>query len=188
MQSTGTYLQNRLHARARLGEGPIWDDHHQVLYWVDIYNCRVHRFTPATGENRFVELDTVVTGLCLTYSDRLLVGQRDGLAALNFTTGEVTPIVAIEADRPNNRLNDMKCDPQGRLWVGTMNNDEQPTANLYRYDLDGGLHLMETGLTISNGLGWSPDGTTFYLTDTPRQRIDAYNYDPASGSISYRRP
>ncbi len=64
---------------------------------------------------------------------------------------------------------------------------EDPVCGLYRYDPDGSLHKMESGLTISNGLGWSPDERTFYLTDTPQQRIYAYDFEPQSGSISNRR-
>jgi sugar lactone lactonase YvrE len=64
---------------------------------------------------------------------------------------------------------------------------EKPQASLYRYDTDGSLHLMETGLTISNGLGWSPDQKTFYLTDSPQQKIYAYDFDSVAGNISNHR-
>lgn len=188
MAATNLQPKNILQVRARLGEGPVWDAQQQQLYWVDIYNRRVHSFDPASGEDRFFELDTVVSALSLMDADRIIVAQRDGLGSLNLATGKVNPLVAIEADRPNNRLNDLKCDPRGRLWVGTMNHDDRPEANLYRYDLDGSLQQMETGLAISNGLGWSPDGGVFYLTDTPRRVIYAYDYDLTVGEISNRRP
>lgn len=181
-------LENVLSARARLGEGPIWDEQRQVLHWVDIYNRRVHTFDPATGQDTYIELDTVVSGLFVVDGEHLIVAQENGLGRLNLTTEELTPLVTIEADQPDNRLNDVRCDRHGRMWVGTMNRQEQPQANLYRYHCNGDLKLMETGLSISNGLGWSPDRRTFYLTDTPRKTIYAYHFAAESGQISDRRP
>ena len=179
--------ENVLAVRARLGEGPVWDDHRQVLHWVDIYNRRVHTFDPATGQDDVIEVAALVSGLFIVDGQHLVLAQENGLSTLDLATAQTTPLVSIEADQPDNRLNDVRCDRQGRLWVGTMNNHDQPAANLYRYDLDGSLHVMETGLSISNGLGWSPDQTTFYLTDSPRQVIDAYTFDVASGQVSNRR-
>src|SRR5262249_41644893 len=83
-------------------------------------------------------------------------------------------------------FNDGKCDARGRFWIGSLSKEPRHAA-LYRYDPDGSLRVMETGLTISNGLGWSPDGATFYLTDSPARRIYAYRYDPDAGSTSDRR-
>jgi sugar lactone lactonase YvrE len=179
-------IKNVLFARARLGEGPVWDSTHQWLYWVDIYNHRVNRFNPATGENVYFDVGDVVGAIALTSTNRLMMAQRHGLTYLNIDTGEVIPIISVEADKPNNRFNDGKCDRQGRFWFGSMS-PAKPEASLYRYDPDGSLHLMETGLTISNGLGWSPDEKTFYLTDSPQQKIYAYNFDAVTGKISDRR-
>lgn len=185
---SSTAPKNVLSARARLGEGPIWDIQRQVLHWVDVYNRRVHTFDPATAIDTFIEVDTVISGLFLFGRETLILAQEDHLGQLDLKTRQVTPILSIEADLPNNRLNDVRCDSRGRLWIGTMNNDEQPAANLYCYDAKSGLQLMETGLSISNGLGWSPDQQTFYLTDTPRQTIYAYRFDVGSGIIHDRRP
>lgn len=181
-------VKNVLSARARLGEGPVWDAEHHVLHWVDIYNRRVHTFDPATGEDTFIEIDTVVSGLFLVDGEHLILAQENGLGRLDLTTRQVTPMISIEADRLDNRLNDVRCDCQGRLWVGTMNNAEKPQANLYCYTPAGVLEQKETGLSISNGLGWSPDQSTFYLTDTPRKTIYAYRFDVDQGEISDRRP
>lgn len=185
--STANYpLKNVLQARARLGESPVWDAAHQRLYWVDIYNHRVHQFDPATGADRCFEVGDVVGPLALAGDQRLLIGQRDRIAFLDTQTATVTPIRPVEADKPNNRLNDGKCDPQGRFWFGSVSR-EPHQASLYRYDPDGTLQVMETGLTISNGLGWSPDGTTFYLTDSAPHKIYAYDFDGETGSIHNRR-
>ncbi|WP_445635930.1 Gluconolaconase [Nostoc sp. DSM 114161] len=180
-------LHNILEGRARLGEGPIWDSTKKLLYWIDIFNHRVHQFDPATGKDRFFDVGDVVGAIAPTGTDRLIITLRRHLAFLNTQTGEVTPILEVEANMPNNRLNDGKCDPQGRFWFGSMSTIEKPEARLYRYDADGSLHLMETGLTISNGLGWSPDRKTFYLTDSPQQKIYAYDFNSVTGNITNRR-
>ncbi|MEM6423678.1 MAG: SMP-30/gluconolactonase/LRE family protein [Cyanobacteria bacterium P01_D01_bin.128] len=178
---------NKLNARARLGEGPVWDADQQRLFWVDIYNHRLHQYYPETAESRFIELDDLITGLAIVDRDRLILARRSGLDLLHLPSQAVTPLVDIEGDRPNNRLNDLKCDPHGRLFMGSMNNHEQPEARLCRYDPDGTLTVIETKLSISNGLGWSPDQQTFYLTDSPAQLIYAYDYDGNTGAIANRR-
>jgi sugar lactone lactonase YvrE len=179
-------LKNVLEARARLGECPLWDADRQLLYWVDILNHRVHQFNPATGNDRFFGVGEVVGPIALAGDQRLIIAQRDHIAFLDTQSGQVSPILVVEADKPNNRFNDGKCDRQGRFWFNSMSEDEGQAA-LYRYDPDGSLHLMEKGLTIGNGLGWSPDDTTFYLTDSKPHLIYAYNFDATSGSISDRR-
>lgn len=178
--------QNVLHARARLGECPLWDANQQCLYWVDIYNHRVHRFDPATGADRIFNVEDVVGPIALASDHRLIIAQRDHIAYLDTKTGSLSVIRSVEADKPDNRFNDGKCDSRGRFWFGSLS-ETDGQANLYRYDPNGSLHVMETGLTISNGLGWSPDDTTFYLTDSPRQTIYAYDFDAESGHIRDRR-
>ncbi|MBX9256791.1 SMP-30/gluconolactonase/LRE family protein [Desmonostoc muscorum CCALA 125] len=180
-------LHNILDARARLGEGPIWDSIKKQLYWIDIFNHRVHQFDPVTGKNRFFDVGDVVGAIATAGTDRLIMALRHHLAFLNTQTGEVTPILEIEGNLPSNRLNDGKCDPQGRFWFGSMSSIEKPDASLYRYDTDGSLHVMETGLTISNGLGWSPNQEIFYLADSPKQKIYAYDFNSVTGNINNRR-
>jgi sugar lactone lactonase YvrE len=90
-------------------------------------------------------------------------------------TGSVHELAQPEAGRTGVRMNDGACDPQGRFWAGTMAYDESPGAGtLYRLELDGRCTTVLTGLTISNGLGWSPDGSTMYLNDSGTGRVDAH--------------
>ncbi|MEH1983289.1 MAG: SMP-30/gluconolactonase/LRE family protein [Nostoc sp.] len=179
-------INNVLSARARLGESPVWDSTHKLLYWVDIYNHRVNQFNPTTGQNLFFDVGDVVASIALAGKNRLIIAQRDGLAFFNLETGQVTSIIQLEADMLDNRFNDGKCDTQGRFWFGSMC-PGKTQGSLYRYDSNGYLHLMEWGLTISNGLGWSPDEKTFYLTDSAQQKIYAYNFNVITGCISDRR-
>lgn len=174
-------------ARARLGEGPTWNETTETVFWVDILNHRVHQFFPESGEDRSYEVGDVVGCAVPTQGNSMLLALRHDLAVLDLGSGAVRTLLSVEPNKPENRLNDGKCDPQGRFWIGSMREEEAGHASLYRYDPDGSLHVMETGLGISNGLGWSPDGATFYLTDTPRHTIYAYDFDGAAGTVSNRR-
>jgi sugar lactone lactonase YvrE len=183
---TASSIEPVLSARARLGECPLWDPERKRLAWVDVYNHRVHLFDPETGADRYFETGDVVAAIALARGDRLLVGLRDRLAFLHLGSGEVEHICSIALGDPDTRLNDGKCDARGRFWVGSISKGPGAAA-LYRYDPEGALHVMETGLTISNGLGWSPDGKSFYLTDSPARKIYAYRFDLESGAIGDRR-
>lgn len=179
-------VKNVLKARARLGESPLWDVEKQQLFWVDILNYRVHQFDPATEKDRYFDVGDLVSAIQKAGSDRLLLALSNSLAFLNLEIGEVTPFYEVEFPHSNTRFNDGKCDSQGRFWIGSIS--EAPgQANLYRYDLDSSWQVMETGLTISNGLGWSPDESTFYLTDSAQHQIYAYNFEVETGKISDRR-
>lgn len=173
-------------ARARLGECPVWNVDRHLLFWVDAYNHRVHEFDPETGRDRYFETGDVVSAIALAGNDRLLIALCDRLAFLNTATGEITTLHQMEFPFPNTRFNDGKCDSQGRFWIGSTS-EASEQAELYRYDPDGSLHLMETGLTISNGLGWSPDERTFYLTDSAKHIIYAYDFEVNTGAIANRR-
>lgn len=179
-------IANVLTARARLGECPVWDADRQQLFWVDAYNYRVHQFDPATGHDRYFETGDVVSAIVLAGEDRLLMALRDRLALLNLQTGEISTLHQMQFPFSNTRLNDGKCDSRGRFWIGSIS-EAPEQAELYCYDLDGSLRVMETGLTISNGLGWSPDETTFYLTDSAKHKIYAYDFEANTGIIRDRR-
>ena len=174
-------------ARARLGEGPVWDARARRLYWVDIYNHRIHRFDPTARQDEILRLPEIVTCVVPTRAGRLLLALRHDLALLDPSTEELTRILTLEADRPDQRFNDGKVDSRGRFWIGTMSVEGLAHGALYRYDAGGSVRTMESGLTISNGMGWSPDGGTFYHTDSPLRRIYAYDYDEESGEITGQR-
>jgi len=153
--------------------------------WVDVYNHRVHRFDPATGDDRYLDTGDVVAAVALTGDRRLLLALRDRLALLDPDSGALEILCRLDLGH-DTRLNDGKCDSQGRFWFGSIS-QRSGAAALYRFDPDGSLRVMETGLTISNGLGWSPDDTTFYLTDSPARKIYAYSFDVMSGTLADRR-
>ena len=168
-------LEIAIAARAELAEGPRWDAATGRLLWVDIEGRRLHVFDPESGEDRAISLDNRV-GVGVPMSDgRVLVALADRLAALDLDDESVETLVAMPHDA-RMRINDGACDPQGRFWFGTLELDFAPHAgSLYRYD--GELREVVTGVTVSNGIGWSPDGTLMYYVDTLTWGVDVFDFD-----------
>jgi len=171
-----------------VAEGPIWDGRFDVLRWVDINRGLVHGWSPAEGPQATIDLGQHVGFVVPEGEDRLLAGVRDGFALVELDGGAMTLVRPVEQDRPHFRMNDGKADPAGRVWGGTMGIDElEPAGALYRLDGDWSVEAPLTDLTIPNGIGWSPDGSTMYFTDSTWGRIDAFAYDLASGTATERR-
>ncbi len=179
-------IENVQAARARLGECPLWDPLRRRLAWVDVYNHWVHALDPRTDEKKRFDAGDVVSAIALAGPDRWLLAVRDRLVLLELSTGALRPFAPVPLTDRETRLNDGKCDARGRFWVGSLS-DEPGAARLYRFEPDGRVEVMESGLTISNGLGWSPDWNTFYLTDSPKKIIYAYDFELATGRLSRRR-
>lgn len=177
-------------AGALVGEGPVWDDRAQVLWWVDIKAPLLHRHDPATGENRSWPMPSRLGTVQLRESGGLIGAFKHGFGFIDPATGAVTPIVHPEAHVPGNRFNDGGIDAAGRFWAGTMDDDEEraPTGQLYRLDPDGSVTRFEANFAITNGVDWSGDGRTLYFVDTVGGVIHAYDADPATGSLGARRP
>lgn len=173
---------------AQLGEAPVWHPRHNRLYWVDILRPAVYRLDPETGVNEACVLEKLVSAVLPTDGEALVVATQDGIELLDFDSGVLQPFSDPEAGLHENRLNDAKVGPGGAIWVGSMRMDAaKPTGALYRIDQSGGWVRHESGLTVSNGLGWSPDGGIFYFVDTVPGRIYAYDCVPGGGSLSNRR-
>ncbi len=171
---------------AVLAEGPVWDEQAQLLYWVDIERGKICRFDPVSQSNQEWLLGTKVGFAVLTESGDMLAGTQEGLVRFSTETGHCAQYANPEPNLPDNRFNDGKCDPQGRLWAGTMSVMETEAAgSLYRVDADGNVNRCLTSVTISNGLAWSAD--RMYYIDSPTRRVDAFDFDASKGAISNRR-
>jgi sugar lactone lactonase YvrE len=177
-----------LDARAELGEAPVWDPATGGLIWVDITQGLVHRTEPTTAADRTwaVGMPTGVAVPCR--SGRIAVAAATGFWFLDPESGEVQHVATVEDPDGGTTMNDGSTDPAGRFWAGTKDMQGRgPVGALYRWtDGSDPVRVVE-GLTVSNGLAWSPDGATMYLIDSPTYRIDAFDHDPASGHLAHRR-
>jgi len=175
--------------RSLLGEGPTWSPRDGLLYWVDILTPSVHCYDTARGVDTESKIGSMVSVAIPKATGGLLVAMPGGLMTLDLTHKTLTPFCHPEADRPGNRYNDGKCDRMGRLWIGTLDMGTAANrGNLFRVDPDGSWRKMDSGFTVANGLGWSPDNRYMYFTDTPRRTIYRYDFDLPSGTISNRQP
>ena len=179
-----------LDVRAELGEGPTWSREERRLYWVNINGHTVNRFDPATGDNEVCQLPEQVGSFVLREQGGLVVALRSGFHFLDFDTAELTAIVDPEADKPDNRFNDGRCGPDGRFWVGTMRDPQDPaqrTGALYCLDTDLSWRAMVPDIGVSNGLAFSPDGATMYYADTRQETIWTFDLRVEDGTLSNRR-
>ena len=171
--------------RAHTGEGPLWHPDEQRLYWVDIPAGRLYRYDPATGRNETVyETDDAPLGGYTIEADGALLLFTHG-AIQRFVPGaDVTdPVATIDA---STRFNDVIADPEGRVFAGTMPGTDA-LGDVYRIDRDGSVRVVIPDVDIPNGMGFSSDESTFYFTESEARRIDAYDYDRATGELSARR-
>ena len=182
----GEYLQG---TKAEHGEGPAWDARDGVLYWVDITSSNVHCLNPESGEDRVFDTGTMVGAVAPRAAGGLVAALADGFAFVDTETGAVSRVADPESDVPENRFNDGKCDPAGRFWAGTMSQDGsgEGAGSLYRFDPDRSVSRILEGITISNGLCWSPDSNTMYFIDTPTFEVWAFDYEIATGEIGNKR-
>lgn len=184
--------------RALVGESPIWSGRDGALLWVDIVGKRLmRRRLEAGAETESWTFDDLV---CAVAERRgapgLVLAQRHAFTLFDPGSGAATPYLDFAQVGERVRANDGRCDPAGRFWLGTMQNNVAPdgaalpvTERLGAlYSLEGGeLTPRVRGIGIPNGLCWSPDGATLYLADTLDERIDAFRVDPADGSLGERR-
>ncbi len=189
---TGALFDDR---QNQLGEGPVWDDKSGRVYWVDILAPAIRWRSLTTGESGELDMETHVGAILPTSESDWIACLADGVYRLDMASGETTLLASYphalgEKDgQARMRANDAKVSPHGVVFTGTMPYDtetHQGTAALYRLN-KGGLDTVFDGVTISNGIGWSPDGRVVYYVDTLTSRIDACDVDE-SGNWSNRRP
>jgi sugar lactone lactonase YvrE len=155
-----------------LGEGPVWDAADGTLLWIDILADRVHRSDLGSGGTITIQADRTVGAIAPRADGGLIAAVPGGFGSLR-ADGAVRMLATLESDRPANRMNDGKVAPDGSFWAGTMDRSAGPGAgSLYRLAPDLSISVVLSGLTVSNGLGWSPDGALCYFVDTADQGID----------------
>ncbi|MFY1688620.1 SMP-30/gluconolactonase/LRE family protein [Plantactinospora sp. WMMB782] len=170
------------------GEGPVWDTRTDRLLWVDMLAGDVLALEPGTGEVARQHVDSVAAVVRPRSGNGYLVAVERGFVLTDAELRPVRRLPDLWTD-PDLRMNEGGCDPAGRFYCGSMAYDSRPGAGaLYRLDADLTPRRILADVTISNGLGWSPDGTLAYYVDTPTQRVDVFDYDVAEGALTGRRP
>ena len=172
---------------AEVPEGVRWDGARERLLWVDVTAGLVHALRPADGHRELWRLGGTVGAVAPRAAGGLVAAAGDGFALLaEDAAAPATRLVAVTP--PGVRMNDGACDASGRFWAGSMALDESPGRGaLYRLEPDGRARRMLSGVTVSNGLGWSTDGRTMYYTDTATGCVDAFDVEPGGEGIRNRR-
>ncbi len=179
--------------RADLGEGAIWSDADQAVYWVDIPNGRLHRFRPADGATAVWETGRPVGCVAETRSGRFVLALADGFFELDPTSGVLAHLGGPRPVDRGHRFNDGAVDPAGRFLAGTMplagGRAEDHSGALFALAPDGTVRAVMDGFHVINGMAFAPDGRTAYISDSfPSVRtIWAHDYDPDDGAWSNRR-
>lgn len=182
-----------VHGSDELGEGPHWSETEQTLYWVDIANPALQSF--ATDASGMVDITTLrrlplpeQTGVVVpSHAGGFIAASESGILTIDPEM-TLTPIAQPEADRPDNRFNDGKCDSHGRLWASSLSmKGDKGQAALWRIDPDLTITRMIDSVDIGNGLGWNSDESLFYFTDSGKATIYQCDFDIATGTLGERR-
>ena len=174
--------------RCRLGEGPTWVARLNALFWVDILGQQIHRLELSSGSVSTYEMPEPVGWIVERRGrDDFLVGLKSGVAEFDIATGQTNSLVQLERDRLDNRLNDAKADPSGRLWAGTKDDtDRLASGALYRIDSDFEVTLVDDCYGVPNGPTFSPDGAIMYHADSAARTVYSFAVSE-DGSVGERR-
>jgi sugar lactone lactonase YvrE len=179
-----------LDCRVEMAENPAWEIEGRRLRFLEPVEGIVHWWTPATGERESLRIGRATGAAGRRASGGLVIALDGGFALVDEDGAEPRLVAPVPEPEPgsNMLLNDGKADRTGRFWAGSMSTDfREGAGSLYRLDADGSLHVVLPSVTISNGLGWSPDDRLFYYVDSPTHRIDCFDYDAETGTIDRRR-
>jgi sugar lactone lactonase YvrE len=178
----------------QLGETPFWDEQTQTLFWCDIVSKEVRRLHPSTGMIERWPMPSYASGIVPTTDGHAVVMLVDGVYRIDFGGGHLTPFAELDTD-PRNRSNEVRTDPQGRLWLGTMGNNIGPNGedkpqervhggSVFCLDGRGYSRRLLSGIGITNTFCWSPQGDRFYTADTSKRVIWSFAYDPDGPGLS----
>lgn len=172
--------------RAIVGEAPVWLANR--LYWVDVESGCVYWKSPGEPEAAKREVGCRIGSIAPTISKGWITATENGVGQLDIETASLSIKAHPERHLPGNRFNDGKCDPCGRFVAGTMSTSgERNQGSLYVIEPDWTTRRIYGPVSVSNGLAWSEDGTTFYYNDSPSRCVRAFAYDCATGEISDER-
>lgn len=170
--------------RCQLGEGPLWDASRRTLFWTDITAGEMHAWHQPTGEHRRLYRGEPVGGFTLEADGALALFRVRDVARLDPSNGQlhIRPFTDVGMER----FNDVTADVRGRVFAGTIGRDDH-SGGVFRFDPDGTSRLLFRGTGCSNGMGFSPDGKTFYWTCSTTGNICAFDYAADTGELTNRR-
>ena len=175
--------------RCSVGEGPVWDEAEQALYYIDILERRVFRWDPVTGDLKTWDLPDIVGSMALREQGGAIVALGTGVHTLDLVTGAVAPLALLDPPDAQVQLADGKVDRAGRFVFGTSHRTmKEPRGGLYSLGPDAAVTKLDGDVFLGNGPCWSPDNRTFYHADSLRHLIYAYDYDLETGRATNRRP
>ena len=170
-----------------LGEGPTYSVSENAIYWVDIKQPTLYRYDLSSGQTRSYAMPDYIGWVVARAAGGLIAGFRHGVAHLSLEPLRIDYIAQIETDRPNYRLNDAKAHPNGSIYFGTMDNDEQESdGRLYRLFPDGQVMQLDSGYRVTNGPGFSRDGRRMYTPDSARAVVYCFDVDD-NGNLTGKR-
>lgn len=188
----GAYLKLKpeliLKCHDELGESPLWDAVSGVLVWVDATGNRYHRLKPSTGKHETASMAAFTIALAFRETKGFIVCTDTTVFSVDSFGGTPTALTTGVFDGDDVRFNDGRVSPSGSLFLGSMHRKEtEPEGALYQITGQGHQWKVQDATITSNGLGWSPDGRSFYYTDSIRKTIYAYDYDASQDTIANRR-
>ncbi len=183
-------VKSILDTQCQLGEGAIWNSKTGELYFIDIEGKKLFTFKESTKKLSIFDVGERIGTVVPTHDpNKVIIPLQNGIFEFDLKSKEKTLLSNPEEKRTKNRMNDGKCDPIGRLWVGSMHLDQtEGDASLYKIERDGTFETMIKKVTISNGIAWSLDESKMYYIDTPTGQVQAFDYDRTSGKIINGKP
>jgi sugar lactone lactonase YvrE len=171
-----------------LGESPLWHPQENKLYWTDIFAPAIYSYDPESKKVKTYTMPCKIFAIAYRQKGGLLATTEKGISFIDIPSGKLTDYVQILDTDSDLNMNDGKCDRQGRFWAGSADFDvNRCDGKLYRITPDGTVKQMEAGLSVSNGIGWSPDNSVMYHNDSLTARIFCYDFNSKEGTVSNQR-
>ena len=184
-------IETALDSRATIGESPTWVADERALYWIDVKAPALHRYYPADESTRTWPMTSDIGGFALTGDGSAVVALRQGLFRLGLNSGALELLAPPPFDQTLFRFNEGACDASGRFWIGVMFDPLRPASTqagrLHSFTFTEGLREEPDTAELHNGMAWSGDGKTFYLSHSNSGEIIAFDYEENGGAISNRR-
>jgi sugar lactone lactonase YvrE len=170
--------------RNELGEGPVWDHINEELIWVDYDRGKVWTFHEGSGKYASISVADTAMVVIPTNRKNWIVVIDKNVCIYDLRTNQVIKQVTVQENKPENRLNDGKCDAKGRLWIGTMSKAaDTPVGALYKVNADLTYEKMDEPFIIPNGIAWNKENTVMYVVDSMMKKIFRYDFDLEKGAI-----